>query len=115
MKKGRSTGDQKPFVIIESPYAGDIDKNIKYARQCLRDSILRGEIPFASHLLYTQEGVLDDNNPHERALGIELGLAISSIATLTAVYTDLGISNGMRYGIKRAEDDGRQIEYRSIL
>lgn len=102
------------IVIIESPYAGDIDENIRYGRACLRDSILRGEVPLASHLLYTQDGVLDDNDPFERQLGIELGLAIGSIAVLTAVYTDLGISNGMRYGIARAEKEGRNIEYRKI-
>lgn len=45
---------EKPFVIIESPFAGEVEENIKYARQCLRDSILRGEVPFVSHLLYTQ-------------------------------------------------------------
>lgn len=65
---------EKPFVIIESPFAGEVEENIKCARQCLRDSILRGEVPFASHLLYTQEGVLDDDDPYERELGINLGL-----------------------------------------
>ncbi len=104
----------KPFVIIESPFAGEVEKNIEYARQCLRDSILRGEVPFASHLLYTQEGVLDDTDPHERELGINLGLETSRIATLTAVYTDRGISSGMRYGIQRAKDDGREVEFRSL-
>ena len=38
-------------VIIESPYAGEIDKNTAYARRCMRDSLDRGEAPFASHLL----------------------------------------------------------------
>ena len=60
-------------VILESPYAGDIQRNIKYARECLKDSIKRGEAPIASHLLYTQ--VLDDNIPEERQHGIDAGLA----------------------------------------
>lgn len=38
-------------VILESPYAGDVEKNIEYARLCLKDSLLRGESPIASHLL----------------------------------------------------------------
>lgn len=105
---------EKPFVIIESPYAGEVEENIKYARECLRDSILRGEIPFASHLLYTQEGVLDDSDPAERELGIELGLAMGRVASLTAVYTDRGISRGMHYGIERADREGRHIEFRQI-
>lgn len=106
---------EKPkFVIIESPYAGDVEKNIEYGRMCLRDSILRGEVPFASHLLYTQEGVLDDNDPIERDLGIELGLQVGRIATSTVVYTDRGISKGMEYGIARAKEEGREVEYRGI-
>jgi len=41
-------------VIIESPYAGDIEVNLKYAKLCILDSLKRGEAPLASHLLYTQ-------------------------------------------------------------
>lgn len=104
----------KEFVIIESPYAGDVEENVKYGRSCLRDSIMRGEVPFASHLLYTQEGVLDDNDAHERDLGIELGLSLGQVATKTAVYIDRGISSGMEYGIKRAVLENRDVEFRSI-
>lgn len=42
------------LVILESPYAGNIEKNVAYARACVRDSLSRGEAPIASHLLYTQ-------------------------------------------------------------
>ena len=62
-------------VILESPYAGDVERNVAYARACLRDSLLRGEAPIASHLLYTQPGVLDDQIPEERQMGIDAGLA----------------------------------------
>ena len=67
-------------VILESPYAGDVEKNIEYARLCLKDSLLRGESPIASHLLYTQ--VLDDTKLDERNLGIDAGLAWSSAALI---------------------------------
>lgn len=46
-------------VILESPFAGHVESNIEYARACIRDSLLRGEAPLASHLLYTQPGILD--------------------------------------------------------
>ena len=37
---------------------------MEYARACLRDSLLRGEAPIASHLLYTQPvASLDDSDP----------------------------------------------------
>ena len=60
------------LVYLESPYAGDVNKNIKYARLCMKDSLDRGEYPFTSHLLYTQENILDDNDPVERTLGMSL-------------------------------------------
>lgn len=102
------------LVIIESPYAGEVVRNEEYARRCLADSLHRGEAPIASHLLYTQPGVLDDTNPDERAQGIDAGLAWGKHADLTAVYTDRGMSRGMEYGIANAEAAGRPIEYRSI-
>ena len=102
------------LVIIESPYAGDIQLNTLYARACVRDSLARGEAPFASHLLYTQEGILDDADEEERMHGIKAGLMWGARADLTAVYIDRGISRGMRYGIAIAEELKRPIERRSI-
>lgn len=101
-------------VIVESPYAGDIERNLEYARQCMHDCLMRGEAPFASHLLYAQPHILDDDVPEERELGILAGFAWRSVAEATVVYTDHGISNGMREGIKQAETEGRPIEYRSL-
>jgi hypothetical protein len=103
-----------PLVIIESPFAGDVDANIKFARACMRDSLNRGEAPFAFHLLYTQEGILDDDIPEERNWGIEAGLAWGKHARKTVVYTNLGITLGMEKGIQRAIEEGREIEYREL-
>ena len=107
---------QGEIVIIESPFKGRTPeeeiKNIEYARKAMRDSLYRGEAPFASHLLYPQ--MLDDTNERERRMGIEAGLKIGQLADRTVVYTDRGISPGMKQGIKRAEDEGRPVEYRSL-
>lgn len=100
------------LVIIESPLAGDVEANQAYARDAMADCLKRGEAPFASHLLYTQ--VLDDNLTDDRKLGIEAGLAWGSKADATVVYTDLGISNGMQWGIERAKQEGRAIEWRTL-
>jgi hypothetical protein len=112
-EKEESIGE-KPLVIIESPYAGDVDTNIKYARACMRDSLNRGEFPFAMHLLYTQDGILNDDIPQERNWGIEAGLAWGKHASKTVVYTNLGITAGMEKGIQRAREEGREIEYREL-
>ena len=51
-------------------------------------------LPIASHLLYTQPGILKDGVPDERQLGIEAGLAWRFVAEATVVYQDLGIRPG---------------------
>lgn len=104
----------KNFVIIESPYAGDIEENLEYARKCMADSLARGEVPFASHLLYTQKGILNDELPEEREKGIAAGLVIAEHASATIVYLDKGISKGMQAGIKAAKKVKREVIFRSL-
>lgn len=107
------------FVDIETPYSAKtlsgVRKNIRYARACVRDSLLRGEVPFASHIFYTQSGILDDNLHGERKRGILAGKAmIERLNATTVVYTDLGVSKGMKLGIKLAKSSGRNVEYRTL-
>lgn len=102
-------------VIVESPYAGDIERNVTYARACVRDCLMRGEAPFASHLLYTQPGVLNDAIPEERMLGIHAGFSWGVVADAIVVYTDYGISKGMRYGIDAYKKEGKTIKYRTLF
>jgi hypothetical protein len=99
-------------VILESPYAGDLEGNRAYLHACIRDSLKRGEAPFASHGLYTQ--VLDDTVPAEREMGIKAGFAWRMRAVKTVVYTDRGLSSGMQYGIEHARSCGHVIEYREL-
>lgn len=101
-------------VILESPFAGDVGRHIDYARACVRDALLRGDAPVASHLLYTQPGVLNDDVPAERQHGIDAGLVWRTVAEASVVYTDLGISRGMAYGIAAARQSGVPVEYRSL-
>lgn len=102
------------LVIIESPYAGDVEENVRYARAAVRDSLMRGEAPIASHLLYTQPDILDDDIPEERQHGIDAGLAWRSRADASIVYHDKGVTKGMQYGIEAAQNSGLPIEYRLI-
>ncbi|AMM43695.1 hypothetical protein FDG95_gp130 [Pectobacterium phage vB_PcaM_CBB] len=106
------------LVILESPFAATngytVQENIEYARKCVRHSLSLGEAPIASHLLYTQDGILDDNIPEERQWGIDAGLAWKEVAHGSVVYTDRGISKGMEYGIAAAIAAGLTVEYRSI-
>ena len=92
--------------------AAMIARNRAYLAECLRDSLLRGEAPFASHGLYT--AALDDSIPEERELGILAGFAWGPAADKVVVYTDLGVSGGMRQGIKAALARGADVEYRNV-
>jgi hypothetical protein len=104
-------------VIIESPYAGNAVQRIfnrNYARRCLRHALSLGEAPLASHLLYTQPGVLRDDVEADRKLGIDAGLAWLHAADASVVYVDRGISAGMVKGIKAAQAARMPIEYRAF-
>lgn len=105
-------------VVVESPYASSteegIQKNIAYARACVKDCLDRGESPVAFHLLHTQPGILDDSIPEQRNLGIEAGLWWTRVAETVAVYADLGISTGMRRGIEAATLWNIPVEYRTL-
>lgn len=100
-------------VIIESPYAGNIEENLEYARLCLKDSLNRWEAPIASHLLYTQ--VLNDNIPEERKLWIEAWLAWVWNADLQVFYIDKWISKWMQYALEDAIEQGMRYEFRKIF
>lgn len=102
------------LVVIESPFAGEVEKNLAYLRAAMADCLARGEAPYASHALYTQPGVLDDTKPDERELGINAGFRWGEKAALRAFYVDRGWSRGMRAGLVEAERLGQAKEIRSL-
>ncbi|MFL5900950.1 MAG: hypothetical protein ACJ75S_07090 [Solirubrobacterales bacterium] len=103
------------LVIIESPFAGELTRNIAYARQAMRDSLLRGEHPIASHLLYPQPGILDDNDAEDRKRGIEAGLAWRKAAGKAVFYTGRGWSRGMAAAREVYDREGFPYEIRDMV
>lgn len=111
-------------VVIESPFAArhpdgswdaaGVARNIRYVRACMADSFARGEAPYASHALYTLDGVLNDQVPSERAAGIDAGFRWAEVCHVRAFYVDLGWSSGMRSGLEDARAEGQQIEQRRL-
>lgn len=102
------------LVVIESPYAGDVERNLRYLRAAMHDSLSRGEAPYASHGLYTQPGVLRDEVPEERQHGIAAGFAWGACAKRRVFYVDLGWSSGMRAGLAEAWRIGQVTEIRNL-
>ena len=76
------------------------------------DCLNRNEAPYFSHLLYPL--VLDDNKPEERERGILAGFAWRNQSNKTVVYADLGISEGMKFGIINALKQKDKIELRFL-
>lgn len=103
------------LVIIESPYAGDIEANTEYARRAMRDSLERGEAPLASHLLYPQPGILREDVPEERAWGIAAGLEWRRVAEHHVFYVDRGWSSGMYAAFDIRMRENRSMESRSLV
>jgi hypothetical protein len=101
-------------VVIESPYAGEVEENVAYAKRCVGDCLKRGESPYASHLFFTQPGMLDDLKPEERELGILAGFAWGKAADTIVFYIDRGISGGMLRGVTSALENNKNIEVRSL-
>lgn len=108
-------GNRRSLVVVESPYAGDVEGNVAYAKEAIKDCLRRGEAPIASHLLFTQPGILDDLIPEERSLGISSGLAWYRVCDKVVFYTDRGFSSGMSGALELCEKLGLHFEYREIL
>jgi hypothetical protein len=110
----RAENAQRRRVIVESPYKGhnlfERWLNRRYARRCLKHSLLMGEAPIASHLLHTQ--VLSES--YERQLGIGAGLAWLPVATASVFYLDRGWSPGMEAALEAARAAGVVIEFRTL-
>jgi hypothetical protein len=97
-------------VVIESPLAGDFERNKRYALWCARDCANRGEAAYASHLFFPQ--FLDDEDPAHRAFGITAGYEWAQFADRFVFYTDLGESGGMK--LAKSRWAGRNIEERKL-
>lgn len=101
-------------VVLESPYAGAVAENVAYAKRAVLDCLKRDEAPIASHLLFTQRGVLLDSEAEERQKGISAGHAWVCVAESLVVYVDRGVSGGMKQGIKRAVELDIPVEFRAL-
>ena len=99
-------------VVIESPYKGDVARNLAYLERCIADCLQRGEAPYASHKLLTT--VLDDTVLAERLQGIRCQLAWIEACDYVAIYMDYGITSGMQHAIDCCETLGVQTVKRAI-
>lgn len=111
------------IVVIESPYSGNIPRNVAYAQRAMTHSRLKGEIPIVTHLLWTQHHLAKghfvvDNDPKYNVLGREASLDHTNVlrrkADRVIFYADYGYSSGMTYAIDQCKKEGLIYEERFI-
>lgn len=97
------------LVYICSPYAGDVESNIRFAKAACSYAAEYGCAPVAVHLMYPQ--ILNDAVPAQREIGIQMGLRV--LASCNELWIcGSRISHGMSCEIAGAERLG--IPVRSI-
>lgn len=100
-------------VYIISRYSADTRKELRFNREVARyfcRKILReGKRPVAPHLYYTQ--FCDDNDPRERALGLELAIKdLDECDSFLLVIVGGVVSSGMCGELEHLTKTGKQGE-----
>lgn len=97
------------MIYVCSPYSGDIEKNIEFAKKCCRYvCTIKNEIPIAPHIYFTQ--FLDDEIANERILGMDLGLEL--LPRCSAVWVFGGtVTKGMAVEIEKANLIGIPVKF----
>lgn len=105
-------------LIVESPFKAtetySVEENIAFARKVCRHALLLGYSPYASHLFFTQPGLLDDDLPNERRLGIDAGLvwSVGVGDVWFALRSDEKLSVGMTYAANRHRMREAKVQFR---
>ena len=95
------------LIYVASAYSGDVKENSERAKRYCVHVINEGGVPIAPHLLFTQ--FLDDSVPHERKLGLDLGLKLLERCDEVWVFGD--VSEGMKREIEKAEELNKPIRW----
>lgn len=88
------------LIYVASPYAGDMERNVEYAKQACRTVMECGHAFIAPHLLYP--AVLNDAVSEERQAGIEMGLTLLHRCDEVWAFGPV-VSSGMQAEIEEAE------------
>lgn len=112
------------IVMIESPYSGDIDRNVRYlALVSLEAAVIYNELPYASHACMTQHPrhvtyFVSDYDPKWDGLTREQAIEMSQRMRLrcdkTVFYTDLGWSSGMKMARQFCQENNLPYEERQV-
>lgn len=90
------------LVYIASPYAGDVEGNVAFAKAACRYAAAQGRTPVAVHLMYPQ--FLDDRVPKEREAGLKMGRRV--LAACEEIWL---CGERMSAGMKAEEAEARKL------
>lgn len=101
-------------VYICGPYSGDVEANVKLAREFSAYALGFDVMPIAPHLLFPQ--FMDDKVPSEREKAMNFNRQIfDGCSELWVLLGESGISRGMEVEIGWAEREGKAIRYFSVI
>lgn len=95
-------------IYVCSPYRGEVEKNVKFAKKICRKIVMEGNLPIAPHLYFTQ--FMDDNIEVERNKAIDINLKILNNCDLLLICGN-HVSSGMGQEIKYAKENGIEVKY----
>lgn len=117
------------MVSLESPYhsldPAILRRNIAYAIQASKHALSMGDVPYPSHLIFTQlvhadgstgyvhDGV-EDKFCGRRQEVIDATCEARRRCDAVVLYTDFGISSGMQYAAEYAHEHGIPVERRTL-
>lgn len=87
-------------MYVSSPYAGDVETNVKNAKRYSRFAVDENSIPVTLHLLYTQ--FMDDGNEAEREMAMHFNYVLLGKCTEVWVFGGV-ISRGIAREISVAK------------
>lgn len=99
-----------PFMV---EYPSKKDLFYRYAKRCAQDSMRRNEAPLVSHVFY-YDLFGYSTVAIERDLGFNSQLAWIRKCDLVVVYSDYGMTQGMKAAVDYAKFKNKKIEFRVI-
>lgn len=66
--------NERKIIYVCSPCRGNVAANVSWAKLYTELVLRSGHTPITPHAFYTE--YLDDDNPQERALGLEAGISL---------------------------------------
>ncbi len=88
------------LIYVCSPLRGDVERNVKRAKEYCQLVMQARHIPIAPHVAY--QGILNDDIPAERKMALKIGRKILKKCDEVWVFGHF-ISEGMRSEIEAAQ------------